>query len=238
MKTYSSRGVYGDLTQHLKAVWISTLKPAAGFDEDGNVTAKEDQVQALFNQLDLYPSKSQVYEMINCSRSSKAAAGNNSDDEDEEMRSDDDDDDEEEEEKEDRLKDGATNGKAEDRLKDDGGAETNDVNDNYLTFGEFCLFATELRRKYDQLDNANAATTNAGKGGSNSSGKKCQHHHKAMMTSSRAENDDVTGGNPSKSPNPVSSEDASSSPSSSSSSSSSSSAGASNSSLNTAAKKN
>ena len=129
----ASQGIYGETTQHLKTVWTSLLGETAEHVPDH-------QVQRLFHQLDLYPSQSQVFEMIHCSRESCVASFQTCDTSD--------------------LVPSATT--------DEGaGAAAK----NYLTFGEFCLFATELRRKYDQHEAAKqpAAASDASSAGSSSS---------------------------------------------------------------------
>ena len=63
--------VYGDTTHYLWTVWASVLGDEAA-------TVREADVQRLFNALDLYPSKSQVFEMLHCSRQSVVVDDNKS----------------------------------------------------------------------------------------------------------------------------------------------------------------
>ena len=82
-----SQGIYGDTTRDLYVAWHSRL--------GANSTIQHDMIQPLFNDLGLYPSKSQVVEMLHCARKCN-----------------------------------------------------NRQTDNHITFGEFCVFATELPRYY------------------------------------------------------------------------------------------
>ncbi len=89
-ETCITGGIFGDTTKGLRQVWDQRV-----VDEDRDILADESKIRQLFNDLKLYPSKSQVHEMVHCAREG-------------------------------------------------------DVRSDFLTFGEFCLFATELRRHYDQ----------------------------------------------------------------------------------------
>ena len=84
-----SQGVilYGETTRELYEAWYNKV---------GSVpTISHDVIQSLFNDIALYPSKSQVFEMLHCAR------------------------------------------------------ECSQRNtENFITFGEFCVFATELRKYY------------------------------------------------------------------------------------------
>lgn len=85
-----AQGIYGDTTRELRAVWNSRVV------KDSGVVNKQ-QLQTLFNDLNMFPSQAQIHEMIQCAREcSEATEG-----------------------------------------------------DKYLTFGEFCIFATELRKYYN-----------------------------------------------------------------------------------------
>ena len=83
-----SQGIYGDTTRDLYTVWHARV--------GASTTIADGMIQPLFNDIGLYPSRSQVVEMLHCAR------------------------------------------------------ECNDrpQQDNHITFGEFCVFATELRRYY------------------------------------------------------------------------------------------
>lgn len=84
-----SQGVilYGDTTRELYGAWHARVGSTA--------TLPQDQVQPLFNDLCLFPSTSQVFEMLHCAR--ECSKRNQ---------------------------------------------------ENFITFGEFCVFATELRKYY------------------------------------------------------------------------------------------
>lgn len=82
-----SQGIYGDTTRDLYVAWHVRV--------GASTTIQHDMIQQLFNDLNLYPSKSQVVEMLHCARECN-----------------------------------------------------NRQTDNHITFGEFCVFATELRRYY------------------------------------------------------------------------------------------
>ena len=84
-----SQGVilYGETTRELYEAWHTRVGAVP--------TIPHDEIQSLFNDIQLYPSKSQVFEMLHCAR------------------------------------------------------ECSQRNtDNYITFGEFCVFAVELKKYY------------------------------------------------------------------------------------------
>jgi len=83
--------LYGDTTRDLFEAWYTKM--------GSNPTIPHDKIQSLFNDISLYPSKSQVFEMLHCAR------------------------------------------------------ECSQRNtENFITFGEFCVFATELRKYYTNHD--------------------------------------------------------------------------------------
>jgi len=83
--------LYGDTTRELYTAW---------HNRHGHATElPQESIQSLFNDIGLYPSTSQVFEMLHCAR------------------------------------------ECNNRL-------SNPSSPPYITFGEFCLFATELRRYY------------------------------------------------------------------------------------------
>ncbi|CAB3372681.1 Hypothetical predicted protein [Cloeon dipterum] len=84
-----SAQVFGQNTRKVYSVWYGRVGTT------NSITS--DQVQQVFNDMDLYPSKSQVYEMLQCAKecANRSTAA-------------------------------------------------------YLTFGEFCVFATELKRCYEK----------------------------------------------------------------------------------------
>ena len=94
---YKSEGIFGEITKNLRSVWTPRV-----VDKNRDTINDELKIRQLFNDLGLYPSKSQVYEMIHCAR--------------------------------------------------EGGDSC-----DFLTFGEFCIFATELKKQYE----SQAVTTNA-----------------------------------------------------------------------------
>jgi len=79
--------LYGDNTRELYTAWHARV--------GSTNTISQNLIQPLFNDMGLYPSTSQVYEMLHCARECS--------------------------------------------VRD---------SDNHITFGEFCVFATELRRYY------------------------------------------------------------------------------------------
>jgi len=83
--------LYGRTTEELWAAWHARVGPAT--------VIAQNQIQPLFNDINLYPCTSQVYEMLHCAREC---------------------------------------------ARDEGGRDA----DSHITFGEFCVFATELRRYY------------------------------------------------------------------------------------------
>ena len=90
--------LYGDTTRDLFEAWHSKV------GGPGPPTIPHDKIQALFNDIGLYPSKSQVFEMLHCARECSQRAA-----------------------------------------------------DNFITFGEFCVFATELRKYYTNHERDPAA---------------------------------------------------------------------------------
>ena len=85
---FMSGGIFGEVTKNLRGVWNTRV-----VDKESDVIKDELKIRQLFNDLRLYPSKSQVYEMIHCARKGDSR--------------------------------------------------------DFLTFGEFCIFATELEKQYD-----------------------------------------------------------------------------------------
>ncbi|TRY61726.1 hypothetical protein TCAL_11143 [Tigriopus californicus] len=115
--------VYGDITRELHAVW------AAKVGSERN-SLPESDIQSLFNELLLFPSQAQIFEMFQCARdctqqvckvsTSSCSSSNDSP-------------------KEEKMVFFAP-----------------PVNrKNSLTFGEFCVFATELRKYYCKHDKQN-----------------------------------------------------------------------------------
>ena len=83
MSSSSHHGIYGDTTGELYSAWLNRLaaKNNGGTSStaaaaSGNasperarpVTLPHDVLQPLFNDVLLYPSKSQVFEMVQCAR--------------------------------------------------------------------------------------------------------------------------------------------------------------------------
>ena len=88
-----SQGVilYGETTRDLYEAWYTKMGAES--------TIPHHKIQSMFNDINLFPSKSQVFEMLHCAR------------------------------------------------------ECSQRNtDNFITFGEFCVFATELRKYYTNHD--------------------------------------------------------------------------------------
>ena len=116
-----SGGIFGDITKELREFWAkkqSRQRLASANDSNDNnaedTIADETEIRKLFHDVKLYPSKSQVYEMVHCARE-----GDHS---------------------------------------------------QYLTFGEFCIYATELKRQYEHAASPTAsismATANTAAGSS------------------------------------------------------------------------
>jgi len=87
-----SGGIFGPTTKNLRQAWDHRV-----VDKDRDIILDESKIRQLFHDIKLFPSKSQVFEMVHCAR------------------------------------EGCT-----------------DERSDFLTFGEFCIFATELRKYYDQ----------------------------------------------------------------------------------------
>lgn len=84
--------IIGDITKALRQAWNSRVGVIGG---QSHLIREELCIRQLFHDLGLYPSKSQVYEMVHCARKGE-------------------------------------------------------VDNDFLTFGEFCIFATELKRYYQE----------------------------------------------------------------------------------------
>ena len=83
--------IIGETTQSLRQAWSQRVKASEGQQQ----IIEDSQIRPLFHDLSIYPSKSQVYEMVHCARKGHG---------------------------------------------------------DFLTFGEFCIFATELKRFYEEHD--------------------------------------------------------------------------------------
>jgi len=93
--SFVSGGIFGDTTKALRQSWIQRV-----VEIDKDIIVDEFNIRQVFHDLKLFPSKSQVFEMVHCAR--------------------------------------------------EGSKEENGRESDFLTFGEFCIFATELRKYYDQ----------------------------------------------------------------------------------------
>lgn len=86
-----SGGIFGETTKTLRQAWNQRV-----VEIERDIIVDEAKIRQLFHDLKLFPSKSQIYEMVHCAREGEEHSG------------------------------------------------------DYLTFGEFCLFTTELRKHYEQ----------------------------------------------------------------------------------------
>jgi len=91
-ESFVSGGIFGETTKALRQSWNQRV-----VETDQDILVDELNIRQLFNDLNLFPSKSQVFEMVHCAREG-----------------------------------------------------SKDERSDFLTFGEFCIFATELRKYYDQ----------------------------------------------------------------------------------------
>ena len=98
----SSKMIFGETTRFLHSVWVSVL------GTDKQKTVREPDITRLFHAVEIYPSKSQVYEMLHYSPQQS------------------------------------------ERLAQE--SEGSALAQDFLTFGQFCFFATELKRKYVEAD--------------------------------------------------------------------------------------
>lgn len=113
-----SQGVilYGETTRDLYDAWHRKVGAAP--------TIPQDKIQPLFNDLHLYPSKSQVFEMLHCARECSQ-----------------------------RNTDTAIQRNTDTTIQRNTDTATIQRNtDPSITFGEFCVFATELRKHYTNHD--------------------------------------------------------------------------------------
>ena len=131
-----SNGSYGDTTRGLRRAWTRRLGPV----ED---RANWDELQALFHEVGLFPSKAQVFEMVQCARecgsrrrkkcyrlsSNSSASGVTS-----------------------AENDGCNRSSSSSNHSDGRRAApaVDDEAENNLTFGEFAFFAAELIKYYGQ----------------------------------------------------------------------------------------
>ena len=151
----ASQGIYGEITRDLSSAWTTRL------GEDAKIVL-EDKIQPLFNDIGLFPSKSQIFEMVHCARAGSLMKDRVN------VKSDDSDIEDDETNYSDILPDEMES----DSHADSGRNHQSDIESepckkpadsestgqsihihNYhLTLGEFCVFATELRRRYDQYE--------------------------------------------------------------------------------------
>ena len=149
-----SNGIYGDTTRELYSVWSRCHRSEQQQQEqdagekkkflDGvhpsssSVTLPNAALQPLFNEIELYPSQSQIFEMVQCAREcsnqmGKISGGDTSSNSSGES-----------------LKAAIvmapnSNSNISNRASSTG-------RKNSLTFGEFCVFATELKKYYSNHD--------------------------------------------------------------------------------------
>lgn len=101
---------YYIFNRELYEIWcrVATVHPSGG--KKSTVVSETQRLQSLFHEAGVYPSQSQVLEMIHCARERETPSGT------------------------------------------DAAVATNDDKQqrNFLTFGEFCLFANELRQCYER----------------------------------------------------------------------------------------
>jgi len=151
----ASQGIYGEITRDLYSAWTTRL------GEDAKIVL-EDKIQPLFNDIGLFPSKSQIFEMVHCARAGSLmkdrvnVKGDDSDLEDDETNHSDILPDEMES---DSHADSGRNRPSDIESKpskksvdSESIGQSIHIHNYHLTLGEFCVFATELRRRYDQYE--------------------------------------------------------------------------------------
>ena len=106
-----SNGIYGDTTRELWELWSKTMGPV-------EKRASSEVLLSMFNSLNLFPSQSQIFEMIQCARECANPCDSS-----------------------DRSSKGS-NVSEKNHDSNDSRLEEN------LTFGEFCVFASELKKYY------------------------------------------------------------------------------------------
>ena len=185
----ASQGIYGEITRDLHAAWTKRLGQEAKI-------VPEEKIQQLFNDIRLFPSKSQIFEMVHCAREGTMVK----DRVDIRLQCDDCDLEDSEPffgEAEPMESDFSISGEGR-QLRDiqEGGAfkknaeieeiNTDHIHNYYLTLGEFCVFATELRRRYDQFESNEQEMTRGDylvchkkdcSGRRSHTYKRCKHHH-------------------------------------------------------------
>ena len=196
----ASQGIYGEITRDLYAAWSARL------GEDAKIVP-EDKIQPLFNDIGLFPSKSQIFEMVHCAR-----AGSLIRDRVDVKSGDSDLDDYEtnfsdilpEEMESDSHPESVRNHQSDiesEPSKPAGECESTDqsihLHNYYLTLGEFCVFATELRRRYDQYERSEQELSNeeflvchkkdcSGRRTHSHKKCKCHYHHPYRQNHSKA----------------------------------------------------
>lgn len=154
-----SHGIYGDTTRELYRVWSRCRSEQD--DEKKSVTLPNAALQPLFNEVQLYPSQSQIFEMVQCARECSNQMG--------------------------KIRnncggDTSSNSSGEslkaaivmapnsgDKIDNDDDISSSDRK-NSLTFGEFCVFATELKKYYSNHDRDAQSASSGGAGGQQSRG--------------------------------------------------------------------
>lgn len=183
----TSQGIYGEITRDLYASWSTRL------GEDAKIVP-EDKIQPLFNDIGLFPSKSQIFEMVHCARAGSLIKDRvNVKDDDSDL--DDYSDILPEEMEGDSHTESGRNQQSdiepEPSKKAVDSESTNQsihIHNYYLTLGEFCVFATELRRRYDQYERSEQEYINgeflvcnkkdcAGRRTHSHKKCKCHYHH-------------------------------------------------------------
>lgn len=123
----SDNFIYGDITRELYEIWCRVVPNGSA------VVAETQRLQSLFHQASVYPSQSQILEMIHCARERELQLQ------------------QQQQQEESVVMPAASTSTAlgcgsKDPPQTDGNLQQR----NFLTFGEFCLFAHELRKSYER----------------------------------------------------------------------------------------
>jgi hypothetical protein len=144
-------GIYGDTTRELHSFWLNRVRERKKKDPDEEEAEAEveaeartlphEALQILFNDIHLYPSKSQIFEMVQCARECSNQLRNKH------SRS-----------ESSNVTSTASTPECEEEMAPFGAAAVAAVaaaatttpprRKDSLTFGEFCVFATELKKYY------------------------------------------------------------------------------------------
>ena len=148
--------VYGDVTRELHSAWTKIEQKSGESRKDlkPGMSLNKVQIRALFNELGLYPSEAQIFEMLRCARetSNNVAASSSTkvspNYEGKRIRG-------LFQSQQSRTSPTSSTNSADFEVS----SKAKRISKNSLTFGEFCLYATELKKYYFIHDNKRSSLT-------------------------------------------------------------------------------